>query len=360
MDRRKCLKALGLATATAALGVAGVGPATPAQASPAGRFEAEARQLLHAMSAQPGSKDIAVITNAGWGELDGNPSADLLDALSTATGCTRGGMNLLNPQTPVWEAPWVAIFDKSTMRMGCLRIEIDRIHSEVQDIGQGRAYSPEGWTAIIQGLPGDRAFSMISFAHVWMHAPSWRLLRAGELHNHICPGLNSGYLMAEYALKHFPADPGQAYTIFGAPPNCGNDAFQTTFDATAGKKGTFSAMVDTKELQARYGTSVAKSQIVMRRDTKTSAFDGAILEMDFNAVMADIGVTSNQLRPAAGAKDPLFHISRIKLASGLAAMSLEKKLGYIRELAAISGDKRTYSAVLNAQADPFGPLLRKG
>ena len=50
------------------------------------------------------------------------------------------------------------------------------------------------------------------------------------------------------------------------------------------------------------------------------------------------GVGKNEHAPPKGSLDRLFYISRVKMSRRIAAMPLEKKLGYIVEVRKFSGD----------------------
>ena len=81
-------------------------------------------------------------------------------------------------------------------------------------------------------------FTLASMANVWAKGGPYDFLKSAELHNHICPGLTSGYLMAHYILDHFPLKDGERYTVVACPVWCKEDAFQVVMDCTPGKKGT--------------------------------------------------------------------------------------------------------------------------
>lgn len=355
MNRRKCLQIVGIGAAACALktGRAHASDKVMLKSKLAEKVAWSVREIGSA----PGSENLVIVTNAGWGELDSKPTAMLLDELAEVTECTRGKQNLLNPQTPYSEEPWVAVYDKQLKRMAFLRPNGNEVSHEIFNVDPKALFTPQGWLKVQKGLPGPRAFSAVSIALVWGQNPAWKFLRAAELHNHICPGLNAGYLMCEHVIRTLPLGKGQCYTIFGAPPYCANDAFQSIFDATTGKKGTFSAMVDPKAAARKYGPEVAGTQIVMRRNAQDGSFDGELLATDFDGILSACDLTSAQLHPEKGSADPMHFISRIKMAYELAGMPLEKRLGYIRVTRRIKGDAATYKHVISAGADPFAPLL---
>ena len=354
MNRRNMLKTFGLG----ALVLAG-GPLVakrPATASPLSLHWSEAiGQGLKKIGSTPGSKTLLVLTNAGIGEMNGQSTLPYLDLIVEETGRTRGSGGLMNVQTPVTEDMWVALYDKATGKLAFIK-DVDGPKIQVVDAAYDVILTPEKWAAARSGLLGARMFSVASIALVWAANAPWRLLRASEFHNHICPGLNSGYIMAEYALRNLPLAKGEHYVFVGAPPFCANDAFQSILDATVGKKGTFAMMADKGLLKKKHGKDFQTGEIVLRVNPKANTCKGVLLAVDDDMVAKDTGVSRKDLSPEGGSANPLFHISRVKRAVKLAETPLERKLTYVKASNAFEGDMALASEIMGRDFDPYEDL----
>ncbi len=359
MNRREMLKIYGLG----ACALAGNTLATSAISSTLARPMVVSVQWMQALDtalksidALQGSQDLAVITNAGAGELNGNDTLAYLDLIADTTGRSRGSKALLTIQTPVMETLWVGLFNRANSKLAFVKQVKDKPEIQIVDAFYDNIIQPAAWKQAQSGLLGSRTFSVISIALVWQAGAPWRLLRAGELHNHICPGLSAGYILSEYVLKHRPLPEGQQYVFVGAPPFCANDTFQTIFDATMGKKGSFSMITDKKQLDKKYGTTFKSGQFVLRLDKKNKTCDGVLLEVSDEAVTITTGVTLKEMFPKGGKKNPLFHITRLKRAVKLAKTPLDIKLDFVKELDSFSGDIKVAQAIMGGDFDPYSFL----
>lgn len=60
---------------------------------------------------------------------------------------------------------------------------------------------------------GSNAFSLISISNAWAHGAPYDLLSAVMLHNHFCPGVSSGYLLARFVEEKMPIEDGSSYIV---------------------------------------------------------------------------------------------------------------------------------------------------
>jgi|GEM_PF-3018187 formylmethanofuran dehydrogenase subunit E-like metal-binding protein len=80
-------------------------------------------------------------------------------------------------------------------------------------------------------------FSILTFTHMISSGAPYEIMKAGEFHNHICPGLWVGYLISQFIKREMK--PGEDLIVFAIPPFCKDDFFQVRFDATAGKRSIY-------------------------------------------------------------------------------------------------------------------------
>jgi len=65
---------------------------------------------------------------------------------------------------------------------------------------------PESWQGkMVAKVFGGNEFSLITICNLWAKGLPNDFLKCAELHDHICPGLTSGYLIAKYIQKNFSA-----------------------------------------------------------------------------------------------------------------------------------------------------------
>ncbi|MBA5942151.1 MAG: hypothetical protein H0M93_02310 [Methanophagales archaeon] len=65
---------------------------------------------------------------------------------------------------------------------------------------------------------GGNEFRILTISAVWSKGMSNVFANAVELHNHICPGLTSGYFIARYLDENFPLGEDESYIVWAVPP----------------------------------------------------------------------------------------------------------------------------------------------
>ena len=155
------------------------------------------------------------------------------------------------------------------------------------------------------------------------------MLKAAELHDHFCPGLNAGFIIKAKLDKDLPLGAGDRYVFVGAPPICAMDVLQSVYGATMGKKGAFSMMVPKAAKQAARD-GVPPFLIVMRVNAKKDVCDGMVLALDWDKLGAAIGIDKKELSPKGGGSNPLFYIVRTKMSFKLVQNGHEGQAGLHR------------------------------
>ncbi|HIE13021.1 MAG TPA: hypothetical protein EYP63_06310 [Desulfotomaculum sp.] len=217
---------------------------------------------------------VLALTDSGYPVIEGREgypqsrysTTAALDGLMAASGRTRGQGNLIVLGRSIYDPLWFAFFDKETGECVYLEVREDILRPYLEDEAAGKA-DHEGFMALAAtGLfkmakeniaPrelieaanaeawhekftakvfGGNEFSILTVCAVWDKGMSHEFTRAVELHNHICPGLTSGYYMAQYLDANFPLGEAERYVVWALPPWCKDDAFQTIFGATVGKR----------------------------------------------------------------------------------------------------------------------------
>jgi len=218
--------------------------------------------------------NILAMTDAGYaivgGKVGGTTTEECIDGVIASSGCTIGKGNLLLIHRSKEQPLWFAFFNKSSGES--VYLEVD---SSVFDMTATE----------VKALPDDRVFTTISdyspgrIAPIWAKGAPYEFLKAAEFHNHICPGLTSGYMIIAYLDENLPLQGNQNYEIIACPPWCKDDAFQVIYDKTVGKR--FVAMHLTDEDRAQL-PGVAGTYI--RWDKATDTGHGLVLAFNWTKV----------------------------------------------------------------------------
>jgi formylmethanofuran dehydrogenase subunit E-like metal-binding protein len=240
---------------------------------------------------ETGDADVLVLTNAGYPVIDGQTTDMCLDALVEITGCSRGKENLVNTQSPPWNPLWFGFFNKNTGEAVYMTANADASGFDVQvkdKIDAETVFANvETWDPGVFG-------HMLPIANVWAHENTpYIFMKAVQLHDHICPGISSGFLLARYVEKELPIeDPAnQSYKVISCPNWCKDDYFQVAWDCTPGKSGLFVKKLtaaETSALKAKYSTTESDTSypfvagMFIRWDASSNSGDGLVLAFDID------------------------------------------------------------------------------
>ncbi len=334
-------------TATASLAEAG--EASTAKA--AGAFESAMKKL----GVTPDQAGFMVLTNAGYGQVGGETTEAYLDLLAATTGRTPGTKTLLAVNTPCYEPLWFSFFRADTKDVVFLKSGPEGFGQQTFNLAPENIFQPDAWTAAAKGLVGKRMFSVASISISWAEGADWTMLKAAELHDHFCPGLNAGFIIKAKLDKDLPLGAGDRYVFVGAPPICAMDVLQSVYACTMGKKGAFSMMVP-KAAQGAAKDGVAPILIAMRVNAKKDVCEGMVLGLDWSKLGSATGVSQKDLSPKGGSSNPLFYITRTKMSWKLVQMDMKDKMVCIMDQGRFSGPASLMGKVVNAGADPYSVL----
>jgi formylmethanofuran dehydrogenase subunit E-like metal-binding protein len=300
---------------------------------------------------QKGDENLLVLTNAGYGQIGPQSTEAFLDIAREITGCSNGTRSLLAIHKSINDPLWCSIFRKDTVKLVFLKWTGQGFAQQVVNASPGSILTPEGWKTAAAGLIGQNIFSVISISLTWAVGPPWPLLQAATFHDHFCPGLNSGYIVAEYCRDKMPLKPGEQYIFVTAPGKCAADALQVIFNTTAGKSSGY-AMNIAPSVSARYERDkIQPMTIAMRVNRKVDTCEGIVIGFDWNKAYGDTGVKAQDMAPPGGSSDPMFWIARVKMSRELARLPRESLLGYLVELKKFAGNARLADEI--AGGDPY-------
>ncbi|MDF0589760.1 FmdE family protein [Candidatus Methanocrinis natronophilus] len=242
-----------------------------------------AEYAMAEMGFERGDADVLALTNAGYAVIDGQTTEECLDAVMEATGCTPGKGNLLNILSPPWKPLWFGFYDKNTGEAVYMKVNDDGNGFAVQEMDKIDA---ETVLADVEGWKPGVFDHMLPVVNVWAHEKTpYIFMKAVELHDHLCPGVSSGLLLARYMEKELPIEDAtnHSYRVIACPNWCKDDYFQVAWDCTPGKGGLFVKKLtadETSALTEKFGTRVAG--IFIRWDAASKTGDGLVLGFDFD------------------------------------------------------------------------------
>jgi hypothetical protein len=319
-----------------------------------GQGEKALKAAMADLKAQPGQEGLLALTNAGYGQIQGSSTEAFLDLINRVTGLSQGTRSLLMVHSPGQTPLWMALFKKEDGRLAFMKWTPEGFKAQGFDASADKVLTPEGWRAVASGLMGPSTFGIVSISHAWANGAPWPLLWAGCFHNHLCPGLNSGYVAVEYLKKNLPLGPGDKYVLVGAPPICAMDAFLVLLDTTMGKAGAYALPLKGQDAAKYVGSKAGPLAIAMRVNAKADKCTGMVLGLNWAKVKQDTG--GADLAPEGGRANPLFWIARVKMSAQMAAMPMEKKLGYIVKVKEFSGPAALAKQVAVGNGDPYAVI----
>ena len=92
------------------------------------------------------------------------------------------------------------------------------------------------WLSLCSNTSSYVAFSVATISLAWSLGAPPDLLLAAEFHNHVCPGLLSGYFIYRYLDEHGLIDRSGEVYVVAEPVWCKDDLYAVLFDATPGKR----------------------------------------------------------------------------------------------------------------------------
>jgi formylmethanofuran dehydrogenase subunit E-like metal-binding protein len=270
--------------------------------------------LQDAMSALGVTRDtpgLCVLTDAGYAMVEGNTTECCIGTIERVTGCSISDGNLLPVHRSVDNPLWFAIFDNDTKNCVYAVYKNGAFTETTINIDGENATTRDGWNAMKTAIGSD-AFSIVTIANAWGYGAPNDFLKCTDLHNHLCPGLTSGYLIAGYIRENYSLGPGESYTWIGCPNWCKEDAIQVLLDLTPGKKSLIA--------KQRSGELFVKEKplagILIIWNSTTKSGRGVAFRYDWGKMCNLSDVNLSDFKPPGGTTNPLFWTTRIKASFG--------------------------------------------
>lgn len=301
----------------------------------AASFQEEVSQAMETLAVSKGDTGLLMLTNAPYVKIDNQCALSYLDQAQELTGCTVGKGNLLFFQRPQAHPLRLMLFKKTNGDAVIISRAEQAWASEPLNLSAAIISALSFWkTAKEDFKAGADMFTLAAMANVWAKDGPYDFLKSAELHNHICPGLTSGYMIAHYILNHYPLKKGERYTVVACPVWCKEDALQVVLDCTPGKKGLVVKSLSNEQVQKIAVTHPAGMVLVWNNQKKTGK--GVALSFNFD-----------RLKALAPKDTP-------KAAIVLAALEyLDKPDQFVSTAAEFDLDENRYNGILQAGGNPY-------
>ncbi len=186
-----------------------------------------------------------------------------------------------------------------------------------------------------------REFAILTISNGWATGNlDYELIQCLELHNHFCPGVSSGFVLANWMEEKYPLDEEVSYTVFSCPNWCKEDVFVKRWDTSPGTGGIFvSALTDEKIEEI--GNSPAGIFVVKNKSAGT--MKAVVLGFDFDVVREKCGAKED---------DPAW-VSKYLMDLWLMDKENWDEEGLVTEIAVIGIDEDTLSEMKQAGNNPY-------
>jgi formylmethanofuran dehydrogenase subunit E-like metal-binding protein len=197
--------------------------------------------------AKPEKGNIIVLTNSGYAEVNSATTQGALDGLSYVTGAARGNNTLIEIHSSPWTKLWFAVYDRKSGLCSYMEVSLSSSGDVVFDIqaleqinfDHLSSHAEEYKAKFDKKVFGGNEFRVVSIVNAIVEEAPSCAVRAFEFHDHFCPGVTSGIMMASWLKKHFAPESGADYFIQAIQPWCKEDAMMALLNATPGK-GSYS------------------------------------------------------------------------------------------------------------------------
>ena len=273
------------------------------------------REGVKDLNIKKGDTRLCVLTDATYVKVNGKTSEGYVDMTQEVTGCSVGKGNLLFFHRPVTYPLKVVLFRKDTKDSVVITCDGKKTKKVKLNIDGDKATKPEFWKQIEKSLGPADAFSIVTIANSWAMGAPYDFLKCCEFHNHLCPGLTSGYFIAKVILDKYPLNKGEKYVFIACPPWCKDDAIQVLLDLTPGKRSLFVKQLTDPQKRGCAAANVAGILVIWK--LKENRGKGVIFQFDWEKACKVSGVKRKNFMPKGGKKNPVFWTTRVKCDWGL-------------------------------------------
>lgn len=250
--------------------------------------------------------NLIVLTSAGYAVVDGHTTEGCLDGLRETTGASVGKATLLSVHRSRNLPLWFFFCDKDTG--DGLYCEIDSSALNLMNFTvQGELFSSQ----VLKNIKGENIFadpqaandeifkekafdgnefSIVGITNMLIKNAPYDLVKCAQYHDHFCPGVMSGYYLADYMENNYPLDDTcDSYFVLSVPPWCKEDAIQQLLNTTPGKR-KYAVFYLNSEDEAQIKEEAQNiAGIFFRHNKETDQWEGYVLGFDFEPAKSQSG-----------------------------------------------------------------------
>ncbi|MGB9698449.1 MAG: FmdE family protein [Thermodesulfobacteriota bacterium] len=273
---------------------------------------------------------LLTLTNAGLVQVGEHDSSLALEALRQITACSLEKKSLILLNSAVDQPLYFFFYHRNTGESLFAQAEIDQLlslpaseilardlaqlfrHLILRNISLGRIISEaaEMESIFAQQPYGRKWASLINFAHFWAKNPPAEMVRVAQFHDHICPGVLSGYYISRFLRHKFALRAKERYFFLATPPYCKDDALQIIFNQTVGKKGMAAMWLAEEERALLLPEAREAAGIFFRYDPQTNRGQGAVLGFAWSKLLQDCKISDQKVSFLNSLKQILFMIDQ--------------------------------------------------
>jgi len=260
-----------------------------------------------------GSENVLALTNAGHAKVKGMTTERALTGLSETSGLNNGDNNLFQVNRPDWKPLWFYFFNKESGLAAYMEpdsafysmskeerdaLPADKAFSQVSlimvDLDKMLKDPADGNVTFNKKKFSGNEFSLIGLSNVWAAGAGYDFMNAAAFHDHLCPGITSGYMIIKYVENNLPiTNSSEIYVDIGSPNWCKEDAYQMIWDSTPGKNSMYVMALspeDEAALKAKYG--IRPAGIIIRWNDAAKKGTGIALGFNFDQVSEELGLVN--------------------------------------------------------------------
>lgn len=270
--------------------------------------------------------NLLVITNASFASINGNETVYVLDVISDKLGCGIGRKNLLLLRSSPSQPLYMFFFNKEKKRAGYLELSSKLDLKALMNLKPEEIFlkakffdlpweeiikAPQGWEKRLKdnGL-GFNEFKFVSVALLWTLGLPQEVIKAIEIHDHLCPGVLSGYFVVKLILSELPPKEDSSYVWVASPAWCKEDLILSMLNTTPGKRNIFLFSIP-EENKGKLKDKNAAG-IIFQSSRKGDGGKGLVVGFNWEKLRADAGVSAELPRWEGGLITATFMLRNAK------------------------------------------------
>jgi len=236
------------------------------------------------LGAKHGAQSLAVLTNANYARLQGKTTEVYVDMIAEATGCSIGRRNLLFVNLRVQKDLLICLLDAVGDKCHVIRYDGLEIRAETIAMDEKLMRERSYMRSLGQSILGEDGFGVATILGAWEKGAPYDLLKVGELHSHICPGVIMGYIVSQAIMEHYPLADREDYYLIGSPNECKEDVYQVMLGITPGSGKM--AIKHLGEGQVEENEKIKLMGILLRWSPELERRIGVVLGINRDAMLA--------------------------------------------------------------------------